>query len=335
MLTVPKNFCALVGLLFALGYPSAGVTQQSAQAKAYPVKPVKIVIPLGPGNSVEIAMRIVADKLTAAFGQPFVIEPQPGASGQIGTERVARSAADGYTLLAANDGIITMLPNLQKNLPYDVVRDFAPVTQMIGIPFVLVAHPSVPATTARELIQLAKAQPGKLDFFSSGGNGSAQHLAMELFMRMTDTTLTHIPYKGAPQAAMDVVSGQIPVAFAGVPIVAALIKEGKLRALGIAGDQRLPLLPDTPTFKEQGIAFRFVAWAGLFAPAGTPGDIVARLNQEAVKALKSHDVQERMAGFGFEIYGTSPENFAETITADFARIGKAIKDAGITPQPNQ
>ena len=330
MLSILKSATALASLLFALGHSSPGVAQQSTPAKAYPVKPVKIVIPLGPGNSVEIAMRIVADKLTAALGQPFVIEPQPGASGQIGTERVARSAADGYTLLAANDGIITMLPNLQKNLPYDVVRDFAPVTQMIGIPFVLVAHPSVPATTARELIQLAKAQPGKLDF-SSGGNGSAQHLAMELFMRLTDTRLTHIPYKGAPQAAMDVVSGQIPVAFAGVPIVAALIKEGKLRALGIAGDQRLALLPDTPTFKEQGIAFRFVAWAGLFAPAGTPGDIVARLNQEAVKALKSHDVQERMAGFGFEIYGTSPENFAETITADFARIGKAIKDAGITP----
>ncbi len=334
MLSILKSATALASLLFALGHPSPGVAQQSTPAKAYPVKPVKIVIPLGPGNSVEIAMRIVADKLTAALGQPFVIEPQPGASGQIGTERVARSAADGYTLLAANDGIITMLPNLQKSLPYDVVRDFAPVTQMIGIPFVLVAHPSVPATTARELIQLAKAQPGKLDF-SSGGNGSAQHLAMELFMRMTDTRLTHIPYKGAPQAAMDVVSGQIPVAFAGVPIVAALIKEGKLRALGIAGDQRLPLLPDTPTFKEQGIAFRFVAWAGLFAPAGTPADIVARLNQEAVKALKSNDVQERMAGFGFEIYGTSPENFAETITTDLTRIGKAIKDAGITPQPNQ
>ena len=194
MMSILKSATALASLLLALGHPSPGVAQQSTPTKAYPVRPVKIVIPLGPGNSVEIAMRMVADKLTAALGQPFVIEPQPGASGQIGTERVARAAADGYTLLAANDGIITMLPNLQKSLPYDVVRDFAPITQMIGIPFVLVAHPSVPATTARELVQLAKAQPGKLDF-SSGGSGSAQHLAMELFMRMTDTTLTHIPYK--------------------------------------------------------------------------------------------------------------------------------------------
>lgn len=323
-----KFLCAVAALLLASGSAS------SQQAKPYPTRPVKIVIPLGPGNSVEIAMRMVADKLTGAMGQPFVIEPQPGASGQIGTERVARAAADGYTLLAANDGIITMLPNLEKNVPYNVTRDFLPVTQMIGIPFVLVAHPSVPAATARELIQLAKSQPGKLDF-SSGGNGSAQHLAMELFMRSTDIRLTHVPYKGAPQAAMDVVSGQIPVAFAGVPIVAALIKQGKLKALGIASDERLQLLPDTPTLKEQGLPFSFVAWAGLFAPAGTPREIVAKLNQEAVKALKAPDVQDRMAGFGFEVYGSSPERFAETIASDSARIAKAIKDAGIASQANQ
>lgn len=320
-------------LLFAFGCWSLPLAQQPPPAREYPTKPVKIVIPLGPGNSVEIATRIVAEKLAAALGQPFVIEPQPGASGMIGTERVARAPADGYTLLAANDGIITMLPNLQKNITYDPVRDFAPVTQMIGIPFVLVTHPSVPASSARELIQLAKAQPGKLDF-SSGGNGSAQHLAMELFMGATGTAFAHVPYKGAPQAAMDVVSGQIPVAFAGVPIVAALIKQGKLKALGIASSQRLALLPDTPTFKEQGIPLEFVAWAGLFAPAGTPEGIVARLNQESVKALGMPDVKERLAGFGFETYGTTSERFSETIRTDLARIGKAIKDAGITYQPN-
>jgi tripartite-type tricarboxylate transporter receptor subunit TctC len=333
MLDVLRAAFAAGSLLFAFGPPKLAVAQSAVPVRAYPVKPVKIVIPLGPGNSVEIATRMVADKLSVALGQPFVIEPQPGASGQIGTERVARASADGYTLLAANDGIITMLPNLQTNVPYDPVRDFVPITQMMGIPFVLVAHPSVPASTAKELIQLARSQPGKLDF-SSGGNGSAQHLAMEMFMGLTGTSLTHVPYKGAPQAAMDVVAGQIPVAFAGVPIVASLIKEGKLRALGVAGDQRLALLPDTPTLKEQGIPFRFVAWGGLFAPAGTPKDIVARLNAEAVKALNSPDVKQRMAGFGFETYATSPEKFGETITSDLARIGKAIKDAGIAYQPN-
>lgn len=327
MLRVLRIAVAVAALLFACGWPSLGFAQQ-APSKVYPAKPVKIVIPLGPGNSLEIVVRMVAEKLTSAFGQPFVIEPQPGAAGQIGTERVARAPADGYTLLAANDGIITMLPNLQKNLPYDSIRDFEPITQLVGIPFVLIAHPSVSAGSARELIQLAKAQPGKLEF-SSGGNGSAQQLAMELFMGLTGTKFTHVPYKGAPQAAMDVVSGQIPVAFAGVPIVAALIKQKRLRALGIAGDERLPLLPDTPTLNEQGIPFRFVAWGGLLAPAGTPAGIVARLNQETVKALNSPDIQERMDAFGFETYGTTPEKFAEIIRSDLSRIAKVVKDAGI------
>jgi len=297
----------------------------------YPSRPVKIVMPLGPGNSLEIALRVVADKLAGALGQPFIIEAQPGAAGQIGTERVARSPADGYTLLAANDGIITMLPNLQKHVPYDPVRDFSPIAQLVGIPFALIVHPSVQAKTAGELIQLAKAQPGKLEF-SSGGTGSAQQLAMELFMSLTGTRLLHVPYKGAPQAAMEVVSGQIPVALAGVPIVASLIKQGRLRALGVASDKRLPLLADTPTLVEQGIPFRFTTWGGLFAPAGTPVEIIRRLNQETLVALNSADVQARMAEFGLEIYGNSPEQFSEVVKADLVRMASVIKRAGIEPQ---
>jgi tripartite-type tricarboxylate transporter receptor subunit TctC len=312
----------LIAFLFA-----APLLAQQA-VRAYPARPVKIVIPLGPGNSLEIAVRMVAEKLTAALGQPFVIEPQPGAAGQIGTANVARAAADGYTLLAANDGIITMLPNLHKKVPYDSLRDFQPITQLVGIPFVLITHPSVQAASVGELIALAKSQPGKLEF-SSGGNGSAQQLAMELFMSMTGTRLTHVPYKGAPQAAMDVVSGQIPVAFAGVPIVAALVKEKKLRALGVAGNQRLALLPGTPTFDEQGVPFHFIAWGGLFAPAGTPMQIVNRLNQESIKALRSPDIQERLGAFGLQAYGSSPEKFAEIIRSDLARIAEVVKAAGI------
>ena len=307
------------------------ISAVAAQQPTYPGKPVKIIIPLGPGNSLEIAVRLVADKLAAALGQPFIIEPQPGAAGQIGTERVARAPADGYTLLAANDGIMTMLPNLQKNISYDPLRDFAPITQIAGIPFVLITHPSVPARTAQELVQLAKAQPARLEF-SSGGTGSAQQVAMELFMTVTGATFTHIPYRGAPQAAMEVVSGHIPVAFAGVPIVAALIKDGKLRALGIATDARLPLLADTPTLAEQGIPLTFVAWGGLFAPAGTPPEVVHKLSQETVKALNSPDVQARLAEFGLQSYGNSPEKFAETLRADFAKMAKVIRDAGITLQ---
>ena len=316
-------------LVVACGYGSTVTAQQSPAS--YPSKPVKIVIPLGPGNSLEIATRLVAEKLTGALGQPFVIEAQPGAAGQIGTERVARSPADGYTLLSANDGIITMLPNLQKHVRFDPVRDFSPIAQMIGIPIVLIAHPSVQAKTAQELVQLAKARPGKLEY-SSGGTGSAQQLAMELFMSLTGTHFLHVPYKGAPQAAMDVVSGQIPVAMAGVPIVVSLIKQGRLRALGIASDKRLPLLADTPTLAEQGIPLRFATWGGLFAPAGTPVEIIRRLNRETLVALNSSDVQAKMAEFGFEIYGNSPEQFSDLVKADLVRVAGLIKQAGIEPQ---
>ena len=316
-------------LVVACGYGSAVTAQQPPAS--YPSKPVKIVIPLGPGNSLEIATRLVAEKLAGALGQPFLIEAQPGAAGQIGTERVARSPADGYTLLSANDGIITMLPNLQKHVRFDPVRDFSPIAQMIGIPIVLIAHPSVQAKTAQELVQLAKARPGKLEY-SSGGTGSAQQLAMELFMSLTGTHFLHVPYKGAPQAAMDVVSGQIPVAMAGVPIVVSLIKQGRLRALGIASDKRLPLLADTPTLAEQGIPLRFATWGGLFAPAGTPVEIIRRLNRETLVALNSSDVQAKMAEFGFEIYGNSPEQFSEVVKTDLVRVASLIKRAGIEPQ---
>ncbi|HZT62262.1 MAG TPA: tripartite tricarboxylate transporter substrate binding protein, partial [Burkholderiales bacterium] len=230
-------FAAIVLAAWVYGSP---VTAQHA-AGSYPSRPVKIVMPLGAGNSLEIPLRMVAEKLTSAFGQPFVIEAQPGAAGQIGTERVARAAADGYTLLAANDGIITMLPNLQKHVRYDPVRDFSPIAQMVGLPWALIVHPSVQAKSAEELVGLAKARPGKLEY-SSGGLGSAQQLAMELFMSITGTSFVHVPYKGAPQAAMEVVSGQIPVALAGVPITVSLIKQGRLRALGVASDHRLAVL---------------------------------------------------------------------------------------------
>ena len=295
---------------------------------AYPTKPVRIVVPLGPGNSVEIVTRLVAEKLTQAFSQQFLVEAQPGASGQIGAERVARASADGYTLLAANDGVMTMLPNLQKNVRYSPLRDFTPITQMVGIPFALIAHPSVPARTARELIQLAKRRPASLEF-SSGGNGSAQHLAMELFMRQTGTSFVHVPYKGAPQAALDVVAGQIPVAFAGVPIVAGLINQGRLKALGLAGSKRLPLIRDTPTLAEQGVPLTFEAWAGLFAPHGTPAAIIDKLSQESVQALRSRDVQARVADYGFENYGTTPARFAETLKSDYARVAEVIRFSGI------
>ena len=329
MSALQKSVCAGAVVTLLCVYASALHAQQSAVP--YPSKPVKIVIPLGPGNSIEIATRLAAEKLSSALGQPFVIEAQPGAAGQIGTERVARSPADGYTLLSANDGVITMLPNLQKQVPFDPVRDFSPIVQMIGIPFVLIVHPSVQAKTTEDLVRIAKTQPGKLEF-SSGGTGSAQQLAMELFMSITGTNLLHVPYKGAPQAAMDVVAGQIPVTFAGVPIAASLIKQGRLRALGIASDRRLPLLKDTPTLAEQRIPLKFATWGGLFAPTGTPQAIIQRLNHETLAALRSADVHAKLSDFGFEVYGNSPTQFSDVVKTDIVRMAKVIRQAGIQPQ---
>jgi tripartite-type tricarboxylate transporter receptor subunit TctC len=323
---MPRHLKLACALAAACVYAGPGIA-----GDAYPSRPVKIIIPLGPGNSLEIATRLVADRMGRALGQPFVIEAQPGAAGQIGAEHVARAPADGYTLLAANDGIITMLPNLQKNLGFAPLRDFAPITKMVGIPFVLIAHPSVQAKTAPELVALAKAQPGKLEY-SSGGNGSAQQMAMELFMRQTGTSFLHVPYKGAPQAAMEVVSGRIPVALAGLPIVASLIKQGRLRALGLASEKRLSILADTPTLAEQGIALNFETWGGLFAPSGTPAAIVEKLNREAVAAIRSDDVQARIAELGFRSHGDPSERFAESVKADYARMAQVIKAAGIQLQ---
>jgi tripartite-type tricarboxylate transporter receptor subunit TctC len=312
------------------GFGNPGFGQQTLPAKSYPARPVRIVIPLGPGSSVEIVTRLVTQKLTTALGQPFVVESQPGASSQIGIEHVAKSPADGYTLLCSNDNIVS-LPSLKKNVTFDIHRDFSPITQIAGFPMVLIAHPSVPAKNVEELVLLAKAQPGKLDY-TSGGVGSIQHVAMELFTQATGIRLNHIPYKGAPQAMMDVVAGQEPVAFSPSPIVAAHIKSGRLHGLGIGSNQRLPALPAVPTLAEQKVPLHIVAWAGLFAPAGTPAEIVARLNREVVKALKSPDVLEAAAGFGFELYGNTPEEFAAAIKSDQARVSKVIRDAGIKPE---
>jgi tripartite-type tricarboxylate transporter receptor subunit TctC len=318
-----------LALLLAIAVGLGGLCDP-AFAQQYPSKPVKIVIPLGPGSSVEIVTRLVTQKLSVALGRQFVIESQPGASSQIGIEHVAKSPADGYTLLSTNDNIVS-LPSLKKGVSFDVDRDFLPITQIAGFPMVLIAHPSVPAKNVAELIALAKAQPGKIDY-TSGGVGSIQHIAMELFVEATGIKLNHIPYKGAPQAMMDVVAGQAPVAFSPSPIVAAHIKAGRLRGLAIGSDARLPLLPDVATLVEQRIPLRVVPWAGLFAPAGTPPEIVSVLNQEVVRALKSPDVREAAAGFGFELYGNTPQEFSAMIKADMARTSKVIRHAGIKPE---
>ena len=318
--------CTWLGCLASL--QALAQTASPAPTNAYPTRPVRIVVPFGPGNSAEIVTRLVAQKLSEAMGQTFFIEPQPGASGAIGTERVARAPADGYTLLAATDGVMAVLPSFQTKLPFNPLRDFIPIAQMAGIPFALVAHPSVGASSVHQLIDLAKAEPGRINY-SSGGNGSAQQLVMEMFMTATTTRFTHVPYKGAPQAAMDVVAGQIPLAFAGVPIVAEFIKDGRLRAFGVASGQRLASLPQVPTLKEQGISLQFATWVGLFAPSGAPHEIVARLSDEVVRALRASDVAEKLAALGYEIYGVPTEQFAQIVKSDATRMAEVVRKSGM------
>jgi len=319
-----RVFVAVVALS-GLGNPVFG--QPTPPTKSYPAKPVRIVIPLGPGSSVEIVTRLVTQKLATTMGRPFLVEAQPGASSQIGIENVAKAPADGYTLLSTNDNIV-MLPNLKKNVSFDIHRDFAPITLIAGFPMVLIAHPSFPASNVEQLVSLARVRPGQLDY-TSGGVGSIQHIAMELFMQATGVKLNHVPYKGAPQAMMDVVAGQAPIGFSPSPIVAGHIKSGRLRGVAIGSSKRLPLLPEVPTLTEQKVPLQIVPWAGLFAPAGTPTEIIVRLNQEVAKALKSPDIQETTAGFGFELYGNTPQEFAETIKSDLARVSRIVRDAGI------
>ncbi len=280
---------------------------QLANAQAYPGKSILMIIPLQAASAIDVAIRIVTQKMSESMGQQIVIDNQPGAAGLIGAERVMRATPDGYTIATLNDSILTMIPNLYKKVPYDPVKSFAPVSLVAGITWVLVSHPTLPVKNVRELIVLAKARPGELNY-SSGGNGSPQHIAMEIFKSMAGVKLTHIPYKGTTQATLDVISGQIPVMFSATSLVISQIREGKLRALAAGGAKRSPLLPDVPTVAESGLpGYSFNTWIAIFVPLNTPNEIISRLNAEIIKALASTDVRERLTSQGFDVYGTPPE----------------------------
>ncbi len=263
------------------------------------------------------------------LGQPIVVENQPGAAGLIGAERVAKAVPDGYTLGAFNDSVMTMLPNLHEKMPWDTLRDFAPVSLVGTIEWGLVVSNDAPYRSAADLIAAARANPGRINY-GSGGNGSPQHVAMALFANTAGIQLTHVPYKGATQAALDVASGQVPAGFQGLGTVASLVRGGKLRLIGVSMAQRHPQFPDVPTVSESGLAgFRFNSWFTLMAPAGTPRDIVARLHGEVVKALAIPDVREKLAAQGFTPVGSTPEELASATRDQLARYAALMKQAGI------
>jgi tripartite-type tricarboxylate transporter receptor subunit TctC len=299
-----------------------------AQAQAYPTKPVKIIAGFPPGGAADLLARVVGDKLSAALGQSFVVENRPGAGGTIGADAVAKAAPDGYTLLLCVTASQTIAPSIYKSLPYDPAKDFKPVALVATIPVTLVVHPSVAANNARELVAVMKAASAPMQYASSG-NGAIPHLAGELFQLSQGVKLVHVPYKGAPLAMSDLLSGRVQLMFDNLPTVLAHIRSGKLRALAVAGNKRARALPDLPTLAEAGIPNVEVgSWFGVLAPAGTPDAIVALLTREVGKAVASDDAKARMDAMGAEPSYLAPDDFSKLIRSDTDKWAKLVKATG-------
>ena len=301
----------------------------SAFAQTYPSKPVRVIIPWPPGQATDLAARIVADKLSQQMGQPFVADNRPGAGGAIGTDAVAKAAPDGYTLLAASSGPVSIMPNLQKT-PYEPLRDLAPVSLVALAPFALVSAPSFPAQNAKELVALVKASPDKYAF-SSSGTGATAHLFSELFHSMAQLKARHIPYKGSAPAMTDVINGQIDYTIETVASVVGHVKAGRLRVYGVSTARRSSALPDAPPLAEAaGIpGYDVAAWIGYAAPAGTPPEIRARLAAEIQKAMQSPDLKERYLALGLETASNTPDELGQYLKREQERYGSIIKGANI------
>jgi len=299
-----------------------------AAAQNYPSKPIRFVLPFPPGGGVDTLGRIVGQKFAAQLGQPFVPENRAGAGGNVGAEYTARAAPDGYTLVLVSAGI-AVGPILYKKLGYDPVRDFAPVSLVGQVPNVLAIHPSVPAKNLRDLVRIAKARPGQLNF-ASGGVGTINHLGGELFKSLTGTHIVHVPYKGANDAMVSVSGGHVEMVVLPVPGTLPHIRAGRVRALAVLSRERLPTLPEVPTSKESGIDnYVLVTTYGILAPAGTPREIVDRLHSEWVKIAAMPDTKEKLQAVGFDPMVSTPEEYANTIKSDLARWTRVIKDTGL------
>jgi tripartite-type tricarboxylate transporter receptor subunit TctC len=300
-----------------------------AAAQAYPSKPIRMIVPLAAASAVDTAARIVAQKMSTNMGQQVVIENQPGAAGQIGADRVAKAAPDGYTIGGFNDSIMTMLPNMSTQLPWDILRDFEPVSLVATIEWGLVANNDSGLKSAADLIAAAKAKPGDVNF-GSGGNGSPQHIAMALFASQAGLRMTHVPYKGASQAATGVAAGEVPVAFQGLATVAGLVRGGRLRLIGVTTAAPIAEFPGVPTVSESGLpGFQFNSWFTVMAPAGTPKEIIAKLNAEIVKALGDPEVRAKLKDQGLTVRGSSPEELRAATRDQLAKYAKLIREAGI------
>jgi len=299
-----------------------------ANAQAWPAKPIKWIVPFAPGGTTDILARTVGEKLALALGQPVVIENKPGAGGGVGAEFTAKAAPDGYTIMGGTISTHAINASLYNKLPYDPVKDFVAITLIARVPNMLVVNPAIPAANVKELIALLKANPNKYSFASSG-NGTSQHLSGELFKTMAGVEMQHIPYKGSPPALQDVVGGQVTMTFDNITTALPLAKAGKLRALAVTTAKRSAVAPDVPTLAESGLpGFEVGSWQGVFAPAGTPPEIVRRLNVEIVKALNLPDVREKLSGMGAEIVADSPEEFSALVKSEVVKWADVVKKSG-------
>jgi tripartite-type tricarboxylate transporter receptor subunit TctC len=312
-----------------LALPAAMLARPALAQDAYPNRPIRVIMPLAAGSAVDVMVRIVADRMGEILGQRLVIENQTGASGMIGMRNGARVPADGYTILAVNDAVMTMLPNMSTQAGYDPLRDFVAVGQVARIRWALTAHAGAPFRDVAGLIEAARARPGQVDY-ASGGPGSPQHVAMEMFLQAAGIRMNHVGYRGATPALNAVAAGEVPVGFFGLPTPVPLQEAGRVRILATAGPQRVDGLREIPTLAESGLAnFAFFTWGAFIAPAGTPPAAIARLNAALREAIAVPAVRERLEGLAYEVVGNTPEAFAAALARDHAAMGALIRAADI------
>ncbi len=325
-----KKFSVLFNAVLAAACASLAPGQSLAQK--FPEKPIRFIVPFPPGGGNDILARLIAPKMGESLGQPVVIDNRAGAGGNIGTDLAAKSPPDGYTIVIASNQV-TMNPALYAKLPFDIEKDFAPVALAASVPMVLAVHPSVPANNVRDLIALAKANPGKYNY-STPGSGTPQHIAYEVFNHAAGTKITHVPYKGTGPAIADLIAGQVQMAFGTMASVDQHIKAGKLRALAVATPKRSQAMPNVPTVAESALGgFDVSLWYSILAPAGTPAPILARLSAEVAKALAAPDVRDRLVSQGFEISYLPPEQMNALMKSDIARWGKSLREIGLKLEP--
>jgi tripartite-type tricarboxylate transporter receptor subunit TctC len=306
----------------------AGLAGVSAPAQPYPAKPVRLIVPFPPGGPTDAVGRILAQQLTLALGQQVIVENRPGAGGTIGAAAAARSPGDGYTLFFATTSTFSIAPSLYANPGFDPAKSFAPISQLVTAPFLVVVHPSVPVRSLQDLIRLAKAKPGELNF-GSGSSGTPPHIAGEMFKSAAGVDLVHVPYKGIAAALIDLLTGRVHVMFEQLLTVQPHVQSGKLRPLAVASPRRHPQLPELPTSAEAGLpGYEVSAWFGLAAPAGTAREIVMRLNAEVLKALQAREVRAGLAHQGLDPAGSSPEEFAAFIASESVKWSRAVKASG-------